>query len=765
MTRDRRLLVLLILLMAYGLFAAEARYHTHEAEAAVDARHRHRHRHETNGRRNRHELIERRPGWSGDVEYEDDSSSLGADREEDDEEEDDDYDARPYYARSYPSRGRMLDPRYPPPRHHRGGYRGWYEAQVRRGSPRYEQGYNRPRISEKTHRRPAHARNRDADYEDTEVDEFDYEKMSRWDNGRKHRPAGAYRLHDWRTDGRKRHRDDWRGRSNLTDSRFHSRNDRRRAEDLEDYYEYLLDELDEDDEFWNEDQDDEEFDNDFYKDKRKPPLKTYDDIIRRLTSNEPAAAAATTVVKTSQGKRDYRNIEADRHPKRDALGNFKYEPRNLTRPLPVHDVSKTEHRAAASKLVENLAGKLSGSLLERKSARNVSQATRSVERKADARIDDAQPKTKSLEQDYDEYLNAPDNEKEEDLIKAGVEEETGNMQADVTNTDFEDEDEEETPAATTTSTTTTTTTSTTTTTTTPKPAVTQNYDYRDSRAYEGGTGPQYNGYQSKNEYPPMSAHSVHKWQSLGTRESVKETRSNMQQYNKNGKSAEIREALQHAIKVSREGSCQWPRPRVIPVRDVYPSPSTTYIPHCVILHRCSDDTGCCRSEALTCVPKHSHRVELSFYTTNVGGSSVVEKLSFYNHTECECRERTEYDTGNERPSEHRVYRHHQSAQPQNMRRAQTRKPCRCPSEFTPRITSEGECHCNCLEDRQNCIKIRRGKGYFSLADRICIQNEECATPGCEFGEYMRRQGKCPRKKDKFDAIANYHTNLNHRYRS
>ncbi|KAH0552382.1 hypothetical protein KQX54_009305 [Cotesia glomerata] len=77
--------------------------------------------------------------------------------------------------------------------------------------------------------------------------------------------------------------------------------------------------------------------------------------------------------------------------------------------------------------------------------------------------------------------------------------------------------------------------------------------------------------------------------------------------------AEIREALQHAMKVSREGSCQWPRARVIPVRDVYPSPSTTYIPHCAILHRCSDDTGCCRSESLTCVPKQFHKVELYFY--------------------------------------------------------------------------------------------------------------------------------------------------------
>lgn len=98
----------------------------------------------------------------------------------------------------------------------------------------------------------------------------------------------------------------------------------------------------------------------------------------------------------------------------------------------------------------------------------------------------------------------------------------------------EDEDEEETttPATTTTITTTTTTT----TTTTPKPVVTQNYDYRDPKTYEGGTGAQYNGYQSRSDYPSMSAHSVHKWQSLGTRESVKETRSNMQQYNKNGKS-------------------------------------------------------------------------------------------------------------------------------------------------------------------------------------------------------------------------------------
>ncbi|KAL6438342.1 hypothetical protein ACFW04_004478 [Cataglyphis niger] len=102
-----------------------------------------------------------------------------------------------------------------------------------------------------------------------------------------------------------------------------------------------------------------------------------------------------------------------------------------------------------------------------------------------------------------------------------------------------------------------------------------------------------------------------------------------------------------------------------------------------------------------------------------------------------------------------------------MKKPPSRKPCRCPSEFTPRITLEGACQCNCYDSNQNCIKTKRGKGYFSLADRICIQNNECALPNCEFGEYMKRPGKCPGKRDTFNAMAGsaYRTNLNHRFRS
>lgn len=68
--------------------------------------------------------------------------------------------------------------------------------------------------------------------------------------------------------------------------------------------------------------------------------------------------------------------------------------------------------------------------------------------------------------------------------------------------------------------------------TTPKWPV--NLNGKNTRPYERGTAAQYNGYQPKNDYPPMSAHSVYKWRTLGTRESVQQTRNNMQQYNKDG---------------------------------------------------------------------------------------------------------------------------------------------------------------------------------------------------------------------------------------
>ncbi|KAJ9586906.1 hypothetical protein L9F63_019504, partial [Diploptera punctata] len=75
----------------------------------------------------------------------------------------------------------------------------------------------------------------------------------------------------------------------------------------------------------------------------------------------------------------------------------------------------------------------------------------------------------------------------------------------------------------------------------------------------------------------------------------------------------ISKAVQHTLEMNKEGNCKIPRPRVIQVKDVFPHPSKTYIPHCTILHQCTDDTGCCRDESLTCTARKSEPVDLYFY--------------------------------------------------------------------------------------------------------------------------------------------------------
>jgi hypothetical protein len=78
---------------------------------------------------------------------------------------------------------------------------------------------------------------------------------------------------------------------------------------------------------------------------------------------------------------------------------------------------------------------------------------------------------------------------------------------------------------------------------------------------------------------------------------------------------DLAKAVQHALTVSREGQCRVPKPRLIQVKDVYPHPSKTYIPHCTILHLCGDDTGCCKSDTLTCIARKTEQVDLYFYVS------------------------------------------------------------------------------------------------------------------------------------------------------
>lgn len=75
-------------------------------------------------------------------------------------------------------------------------------------------------------------------------------------------------------------------------------------------------------------------------------------------------------------------------------------------------------------------------------------------------------------------------------------------------------------------------------------------------------------------------------------------------------------AVSHYLKVQAAGKCRVPIPKVLPVHSEHPSHGKTYIPHCTILHRCSEDSGCCQTQGTKCGPKTQNIVELYFYVSN-----------------------------------------------------------------------------------------------------------------------------------------------------
>lgn len=73
-------------------------------------------------------------------------------------------------------------------------------------------------------------------------------------------------------------------------------------------------------------------------------------------------------------------------------------------------------------------------------------------------------------------------------------------------------------------------------------------------------------------------------------------------------------ATAHISRIYSEAQCNIPRPKIIPIETEIAS--KTYVPHCTVLHRCADDTGCCHTDAQTCVPKRTATVDLYFYVSN-----------------------------------------------------------------------------------------------------------------------------------------------------
>ncbi|XP_017004632.2 uncharacterized protein Pvf3 isoform X1 [Drosophila takahashii] len=188
----------------------------------------------------------------------------------------------------------------------------------------------------------------------------------------------------------------------------------------------------------------------------------------------------------------------------------------------------------------------------------------------------------------------------------------------------------------------------------------------------------------------------------------------------------------HMNQVLKEATCRIPQKRCQLVQQ---DPSKIYTPHCTILHRCSEDSGCCPSRSQICAAKSTHNVELHFFVKSTKHRSVIEKRTFVNHTECHCIERSTYNEDTAMAN-----------YGQSVVRA-TILSCTCPKSFEKILQDDGQCRCDCSSGNYDCDWLKRGNEHFAMNDRKSIQQGRCKPPTCEFGPYMDKHGRCPKQHE------------------
>ena len=115
-------------------------------------------------------------------------------------------------------------------------------------------------------------------------------------------------------------------------------------------------------------------------------------------------------------------------------------------------------------------------------------------------------------------------------------------------------------------------------------------------------------------------------------------------------------AFEHGVKVREFGSCRDPKPVIVYVPTK--NPSKVYLPRGTLLHRCSDQTGCCPHPSQSCQSVKSETVHLYFFTVTLviethkpsrktRHHQNVEKISFQNDTKCACIDHASNDQLNE----------------------------------------------------------------------------------------------------------------------
>ena len=207
------------------------------------------------------------------------------------------------------------------------------------------------------------------------------------------------------------------------------------------------------------------------------------------------------------------------------------------------------------------------------------------------------------------------------------------------------------------------------------------------------------------------------------------------------------------------------------------------------MHRCSDDTGCCMSDAYTCSPKSEEEVKAYFFVRSFESNSTdIEAITFTNHTECYCREKNakprltksqeswsagfnlidepiDSDSPLIKPvswpstsspvTEPFKRAKSKEFEPGEVRDAQCNATAPCPAPFKPILEApsahgpEGgplKCTCDC-ESESDTVCLKMKQGIRPLPDRSgrCVSQRRCQPPRCQYpGEFDTVRYRCPR---------------------
>lgn len=206
------------------------------------------------------------------------------------------------------------------------------------------------------------------------------------------------------------------------------------------------------------------------------------------------------------------------------------------------------------------------------------------------------------------------------------------------------------------------------------------------------------------------------------------------------------------------------------------------------MHRCSDDTGCCVSDAYTCSPQSQEEVKAYFFVRS-NNSTDIEEITFTNHTRCHCQEinpkprltisRESWSSNSNlidepidfnspliKPISWSTTASPSSTVSEPISKSAKSKEshlgdaaCQgtapCPEPFkwirdTPNVDSGApfKCSCDCASDTDTeCIMMKLGLRSLSSRSNRCVSTGHCQPPRCQFGrEYDTVQQRCPRER-------------------